>query len=79
MVHTGGVEFEGRKRRSVDLISFDTTIQIKVFKCVCNKVQRELLSYLNLFHTSQFGLEMHEHFNNILKLNMSRLILYYFK
>lgn len=43
---------------------------IRQFKYVCNKVH-ELLSYSNLFHSSQSGPEMHGHFNNILKLNMA--------
>ena len=31
-VHIGGAEFEARKRRKVDLISFDMVIKIKVVK-----------------------------------------------
>ena len=32
VVHTGGVEFEARKLRKVDLISFGMVIKIKVVK-----------------------------------------------
>ena len=34
-VHIGGAEFEARKRRKVDLISFDLVIKIKVIKFKC--------------------------------------------
>ena len=35
LVHIVGAEFKARKRRKVDLISFDKVIKIKVFKFEC--------------------------------------------
>ena len=57
-VHTGGVEFEVRKQRKVGLV-----YKIKVVKFECTTEHSNISSYCYSFHTSQFGSEVHEHFN----------------
>ena len=65
VVHTGGMEFEARKRRKVDLISFDTAIETRVVKFLCTTEHRDLSSYVYSFYISQFGSKVHEYFINI--------------
>ena len=48
-VHTGGAEFEARKRRKVDLISFEVVIKIKVSNL---NVPSNISSYCYSFQTS---------------------------
>ena len=45
MVHTGDAEFEVRKRRKVDLISFDMVIKIKVVEFECSTEHSNISSY----------------------------------
>ena len=73
-VHIGGAEFEARKRRKVDLISFDMVIKIKVIKFKCTTEHSNISSYCYPFHTSKFGSEVHEHFNNIWQHYVDRQI-----
>ena len=51
-VHTGGGEFEARKRRKVDLISFYMVIKIKVVKFEYTTEHSNISSYCYSFHTS---------------------------
>ena len=48
----------------VDLLSFDTAIKIKIFKFEYTTEHSDL-PYFYSFHTSRFGSEVCEHFNNI--------------
>ena len=50
-VHIGGADFEARKRRKVDLISFDMVIKIKVVKFECTTEHSNISSYCYSFHT----------------------------
>ena len=56
VVHTGGAEFEARKRRKVCLISFDMVIKIKVVNVPPltknTKVKYSLLQYYSFFHST---------------------------
>ena len=51
-VHIGDAEFEARKRRKVDLISFDMVIKIKVVKFECTTDHSDISTYCYSFHTS---------------------------
>ena len=51
-VHNGDAEFEARKRRKVDLISFDMIIKIKVVKFECTTEHSNISSYCYSFYTS---------------------------
>ena len=51
-VHIGGAEFEARKRRKVDLISFDMVIKIRVVKFKCTTEHSYISSYCYSFPTS---------------------------
>ena len=44
-VHTGGGEFQARKRRKVDLISFDMIIKIKIVKFEWTTEHSNISSY----------------------------------
>ena len=65
LVHIVGAEFKARKRRKVDLISFDKVIKIKVFKFECTMEHSNISFYCYSFHISSFNSEVHEHFINI--------------
>ena len=52
VVHTGSAQFEARKRRKIDLISFDMVIKIKVVKFECTTEHSYISSYSYSFHTS---------------------------
>ena len=45
VVHTEGAEFEARKRRKVDLISFDMVNRIKIVKFECTTEHSNISSY----------------------------------
>ena len=51
-VHIGGAECEARKRRKVDLISFDMVIKMKVVKFECttehSNVEESSKNYLSV-------------------------------
>ena len=52
VLHTGGAEFEARKRRKVHLISFDMVIKLKVVKFECTSEYSIISSYCYSFHNS---------------------------
>ena len=53
VVHTGGAEFEARKRRKVDLISFDMVIKIKVVKFVLLLVSHLVIRFRSAWTLQQ--------------------------
>ena len=54
---------KGENGKKFDLISFDTTIRIKVVTFVYTTKNSNLSSCFYSFHTSQFGSKVHEHYN----------------
>ena len=56
----GGVEFEARKLKKVDLISCDTAIKMKVVKFAYITEHNDLSSYIYSFYISKFGSEVQE-------------------
>ena len=59
------IQIDKSTLRVMDDSSYNTVIKVKVVKIVCTTEHIDLFSYFYSCHTSQFGSEVHEHFNNI--------------